>query len=596
MEDSLSTTSDNFSSCQGKEDNASASANQLLDTDSRFCSILFDILVSKGVKDVVCSPGSRNAPLLIAAASRSALRKHVVIDERSAAFMALGIAQVSRKPVALVCTSGTALLNYSPAVAEAFYQSLPLIVISADRPEQWIDQDDSQTLRQFEALSNFVKKSYRIPAYGNIDKELQWYVNRIVNDAMIEALCRRKGPVHINVELGEPLGRKIPRSVTSERMIDFIGADAIGNKELIRELASKAAASKVLLVAGFLPPDSRLHKAVGELAGLPNVVVMTETLSNLHVGNYATCIDSVLTAYSSGILDSEVPDLVISLGGSLVSRKLKEYLRRNAWQCEHWAIGWYHTTSDCFMSLSKRIEADPARLLHQLAVMLRRQPILPTVCDYAARWRRLRENAMRAKSDFISEAPWSDLRAFDILTRSLPQETNLFLSNGTAVRYAQLLGENAPHASYCNRGVSGIDGSISTAVGGAKMYKGRTVVVTGDMSMAYDLNALSLPQMPKGLVIIVVDNSGGGIFRFIPSTSDLEEREEYFCAPPTLPLKHLAPAYGFDYAEASDKETLSGLLHEIFSMPRDSAPFILRIITDGETSAEQLKKYMKVKA
>ena len=126
------------------------------DTDRNFCAILLDVLEKSGVKDVVCCPGSRNAPLLIAAAARGGLRKHNVVDERSAAFMALGIASVSKKPVAIICTSGTALLNFAPAVAEAFYQSIPLIVISADRPEQWIDQDDSQTLRQFEAPINIL--------------------------------------------------------------------------------------------------------------------------------------------------------------------------------------------------------------------------------------------------------------------------------------------------------------------------------------------------------------------------------------------------------------------------------------------------------
>lgn len=564
------------------------------DTDKKFCSILFDVMVEKGVRDVVCSPGSRNAPLLIAAASREELTKHVVIDERSAAFMALGMAMVSRRPVALVCTSGTALLNYGPAIAEAFYQSVPLVVISADRPEQWIDQDDSQTLRQFEAFSNYVKHSYQLPAFGNDEPELQWYANRIVNDAMIEATSRRRGPVHINVQLGDPLSRKVSRGIEKPRVIDFIGGDSIGNKEVVRELATKIAASKVLLVAGFLPPDSRLHKSVGEICALPNVVAMTETLSNLHLGNNATSIDSVLTAYSADRLDSEAPDLVISLGGSLVSRKLKEYLRRNAGQCEHWALGWNHTTSDCFMSLTKRIEVDPARLLHQLAAALRRQPILTTVCDFSAIWKRLRVGAVKAKSAFVETAPWSDLKAFEVIFRQLPQDVNLFLSNGTAVRYAQILGERMPHASYCNRGVSGIDGSVSTAIGGAKVYKGRTVIITGDMSMAYDLNAFALPDMPAGLVIIVVDNGGGGIFRFIPTTSGLEERERYFCAPPKLPLSQLAPAYGFDYAEASDEERLSGLLHEIFTMPRDSKPCLLHITTDGELSASLLRTYMTI--
>ena len=149
-------------------------AEKFSDTDKTFCSILLDVISAKGVADVVCSPGSRNTPLVIASAVRKNLRKHVVADERCAAFMALGMALVSQKPVALICTSGTALLNYAPAVAEAFYQGVPLIVLSADRPQQWIDQDDSQTLRQFEALSNFVKKSYEIPAWGDSDPELQW--------------------------------------------------------------------------------------------------------------------------------------------------------------------------------------------------------------------------------------------------------------------------------------------------------------------------------------------------------------------------------------------------------------------------------------
>lgn len=569
---------------------------KMQDTDKNFCSILFDVMVEKGVKDVVCSPGSRNAPLLIAASSRESLRKHVVIDERSAAFMALGLAIVSRRPVALVCTSGTALLNYGPAIAEAFYQSVPLVVISADRPEQWIDQDDSQTLRQYEALSNYVKRSYQLPAFGNDDKEMQWYANRIVNDAMIEATSRRRGPVHINIQLDNPLGGKCEYSNKHTRVIDFVGGDAIGNKEIVKELAIKMAASKVLLVAGFLPPEYRLHRSVGEICALPNVVAMTETLSNLHLGDFATSIDSVLTAYSDEYLDAMAPDLVISIGGSLVSRKLKEYLRRNEGHCEHWAIGWNHTTSDCFMSLTKRIEVDPARLLHQLAVAIRRQLILTTNCDFSGSWSKLRKNAMTAKTTFVESVPWSDLKVFDILLHALPQEVNLFFSNGTAVRYAQLLGERMPHANYCNRGVSGIDGSISTAIGGAKVYRGRTVIITGDMSMAYDLNSLALPDIPVNLVIIVVDNGGGGIFRFIPTTSGLEELDRYFCASPKLPLAQIAPAYGFEYMEALTEPQLRDALCRIFSSTPSAKPHILKIVTDGKLSAELLKEYMGVKA
>lgn len=575
-----------------------------LDTDKRFCSIVLDVLMQKGVQDIVCSPGSRNAPLLIAASARKALRKHVVIDERCAAFMALGMAVVSKKPVALICTSGTALLNYAPAVAEAFYQGIPLIVLSADRPQQWIDQDDSQTLRQFEALSNFVKKSYELPAWGDDDEELQWYANRIANDAMIVALSRKNGPVHINIRLGEPLNRRRELSDVPERIIDIVNADGILNKEVERNIAKELVGKKIMLVAGFMQPDDKLQKAVAGFCSLPNVVAMTETLSNLHMLGLPNSIDSVLTYFPDDFIDGFAPDIVISLGGSLVSRKLKEYLRRNRNRCSHWSLGWNHTTSDCFMSLEKRIEVDPAKFLSHITSILKSlakknhsshdsdNESCEQEITYSEVWQTMRMSAFTDKMMYVLGQPWCELKAFREIFFSLPANANLFLSNGTAVRYAQILNMNPPHASYCNRGVSGIDGSCSTAVGGSKAYKGMTVLITGDLSMAYDLGSLALPDIPDRMKIIVMDNNGGGIFRFIPTTSSLPEREELFCAPPRLPLNSLAEGYGWEYQEAKNEKELDDALDNLFSSKRKR---ILRVICDGEKSAEILKGYMAVK-
>lgn len=566
------------------------------DTDKKFCSIVFDVLRQQGVRDVVCSPGSRNAPLLLAASAREDLKKHIVVDERCAAFMALGIASVSRAPVALVCTSGTALLNYAPAVAEAFYQNIPLIVVSADRPQQWIDQDDSQTVRQFEALSNFVKKSYELPAWGDDDPELQWYANRVANDAMIEAKSRRKGPVHINIRLGDPLGRRCKISASQERIIEIFNSDGILNKEIEINLALELSGKKVMLVAGFMPPDHYLQKSVGELCTLPNVVVMAETLSNLHLSGLSHSIDSVLTAYSEEFLDSLAPDVVISIGGSLVSRKLKEYLRRNKHRCCHWSVGWSHTTSDCFMSLTKRIEVAPTRFLHHIAAYVRsnmKKMVGQPCITYSKEWEIARQKAVNSKSKFVNRITWSELRAFNVILTTLPKNVNLFLSNGTAVRYAQILDYTLPHASYCNRGVSGIDGSGSTAIGGAIAYKGMTILITGDLSMAYDLGALALPSIPDRMKIIVIDNAGGGIFRFIPTTSSLEEREEYFCAPPKLPLRYLAEGYGWEYYEAVDQEGLEITIRKLLGSDKKG---ILRVVCDGKKSAEILKTYMSIQA
>lgn len=564
----------------------------MTDTAKKFCNILFDVMVEKGVRDVVCSPGSRNVPLLLAAASRNSLKKHFVVDERSAAFVGLGISLVSKRPVALVCTSGTALLNYAPAVAEAYYQSLPLIIISADRPEQWIDQDDSQTLRQDEALANYVKKSYSVPAIGEDEKEMLWYVNRIANDALIEANSGRKGPVHINVHLSEPLGLKSEKQTGTQRVIETITGDTVGNRETIKNLAAQISKSKVLLVAGFNTPDSSLQKAVIEFSRFPNVAVMAETISNLHLKEDDYCIDPLLTAFGSEELDRLCPDIIISFGGALISRKLKEYLRRNANNCRHWAIGYSLTTSDPFMSLSLRINTPPVRFFRNITGALRKMPVALNVADYQKEWSRLRKLAWESKNKFIENCEWSELKAFDFILKAVPSNYNLFLSNGTAIRYAQIIRYHLPHASYCNRGVSGIDGSVSTAIGGALEYKGNTVIITGDLSMSYDIGALSLKNTPDRFKIIVIDNQGGGIFRFIPSTSGLEECEEYLCQPPLLPLKHLADGYGWDYFEADSITKLQECLSNFFGNPRKS---ILKVSCEGNISAKILKSYMDLR-
>ena len=166
---------------------------EYLTTDKEGIKILIEVLKEKGIRQVVLSPGSRNAPLLVAFAREKQIRHFVVLDERSAAFMALGMAQQSGVPVALVCTSGTAPLNYAPAIAEAYYQRLPLIVITADRPVEWIDQDDSQTIRQQAVFRNIVKASYQLPA-ELFHADEHWYANRLVNDALNTALKGRQGP------------------------------------------------------------------------------------------------------------------------------------------------------------------------------------------------------------------------------------------------------------------------------------------------------------------------------------------------------------------------------------------------------------------
>lgn len=583
-----------------------------------FCQLLISIAVKHGVQTAVCSPGSRNTPLILAAEGCENLQTRVVVDERTAAFIALGEALVSQKPVMLICTSGTAMLNYAPAVAEAFYAGVPLIVVSADRPIEWIDQDDSQTIRQFEALEHFVKGSYNIPVFqpdlGKRGDDLKWFTERSVNDAMIKALAPKKGPVHINIELDVPLGKTIKGCGIEGRMINSISGPGDLSNAQMHLLATETIGKKVLILCGFMQPDNELRKSLNGLVSKHhNFAVMAETVSNVGAGGQLRyyMIDSLLSYSDKSCHDIIKPDIVISFGGSLISRQVKEWLRTFRPEM-HWHIGYTSNTIDCLKSLTCRIETNPARFLRQLTLAIQsierknKQTAtkLNSDIEFANGYKNdvlsLRMQAEDNLTDFVNDAPWSDIKAFSIIKKFFPSDANLFLSNGTAIRYDQLFGIRA-HASFCNRGVSGIDGCTSTAVGGALAYtasipecspeKRQTVLITGDMSFSYDLGALGCGLAPDSLKIIVLNNGGGGIFRFIGSTSALpgEILERSFCANPMLNIKSIASAFSFDYLCCKSETELRKNLPVLFSNPTAT---ILEIKTDGAVSASLLKSLL----
>lgn len=572
------------------------------DSAKKAVSSLFDVISAHGVTDVVCSPGSRNAPLIIAAECRKHLKKHVIVDERTAAFTALGIAIVSRRPVALVCTSGTALLNYAPAIAEAFYQGIPLIVISADRPKEWIDQDDSQTIRQYDALENFVKQSYDISDREVCDGK-GWYENRVYNDAMLVALNAPQGPVHINLRLSSPLQslcdyNKSEASLT--RVINQIPDYPMPSKQQIRQLALTIRGKKIMLVAGFMNPDSKLNKGILRFSRHGNVTIMAETISNLHLPQECYAIDSVLSIMDENTRHDMTPDVIISVGGAIVSRMLKTYLRKcgNANNnIIHWSLGKRHTTVDCFQCLTMRIDADPALFINTLSAELAHldkseNPLSNTdaynTCNYADEWNSLKRNGMERIRRFENTNRITDMAAVSEIYRHLQPEANLCISNGTLIRYDQIIPHTPPHATFCNRGVSGIDGSTSTALGCALKYHGETYLLTGDTSFSYDLGALAANvTLCSSIKIIVINNSGGAIFRFIPSTSHLECLEKYFCANPSLDISKVSDAFGFTYRKINSYSELS---EGIDSFCKTPGPAILEIKTDPEESNAILKK------
>ena len=405
----------------------------MLDSDKECCTILANLLIAKGVKRIVLSPGSRNAPLIVSFARRKEFEKFVVLDERSAAFMAMGIAQQSGEPVAVVCTSGTALLNYAPAVAEAYYQHIPLIVISADRPEEWIDQEDSQTLRQKNLFAPFVKASYSLPPEITCDDE-RWWVNRLVNDAVNLSVRSKPGPVHINVPLREPLYclREV-RDSRSEQVITSVSINTCLNEEIVKELSGLISRSKkVMILVSFGKPDSMLSSLLNRLSSLPQVIVLTETISNLCVNDSISTIDRVLSVISDEEKSKFTPDLLITFGGSLVSRMIKQFLRKYS-PSEHWSLDENTHVADTMQCMTRHIRMNPVDFFSQII-----DHIHPSDSYYHNLWIDRRAEATDRHEHYLANVEWSDLKAFSLIFPAIPQGSALQLSNSTPVRYAQL--------------------------------------------------------------------------------------------------------------------------------------------------------------
>ena len=556
--------------------------NDNLYSEKETAKILTELLVRKGVRRVLLSPGSRNAPLIISLTRRRELSCRVVLDERVAAYMAVGMAQQSGEAVALVCTSGTALLNYAPAVAEAFYQRLPLIVISADRPEEWIDQDDSQTIRQYAALAPFVKASYRLPAELSCADE-RWYANRLVNEVLNTALASPQGPVHLDVPFREPL-YGIKTYPTPERTIEAVPvASTLPDAEARRLAAMLSSGKRVLIVASFAVPDVALASLLTRAAAFPQVVLLTESLANLPVAEAIPTIDRVLSVMPADLLVEYRPDILITFGGAPVSRRLKRFLRENRPE-EHWRLDTDGHIVDTMQSLTRHIRLAPSDFFAAVSPYWQ-----PAACSYRDLWRALREEAARRHDAFLSSAAWSDLTAFSLLMPALPAGAAVQLSNGMTVRYAQLFEYPQVFRSDGNRGTSGIDGSLSTAVGAAIASNRLTVCIIGDMSFLYDAAALAAGDLPLNLRIVVICNGGGGIFRILAGVSELSESETCFETVRRVDVEGYARLYGIDFYRAADAVSLRNLLPRFFQETGRVA--ILAIETPRLLNAEVLKAY-----
>ncbi|AWA31478.1 2-succinyl-5-enolpyruvyl-6-hydroxy-3-cyclohexene-1-carboxylic-acid synthase [Flavobacterium magnum] len=537
---------------------------------------IIEICAQQGIQHIVISPGSRNAPLTIGFASQPRFRCYSIADERCAAFFALGIAQQLHEPVVLVCTSGSALLNYYPAFAEAFYSQIPLVVISADRPTDKIDIGDGQTIRQQNVYANHSLYNANLSESASAENDAE--INTAIGISRV-----KKGPVHINAPFEEPL-YETQEGISVTPAIAEMNVTAAQNPNLANFAGIWNGARKKLLLVGVNEPGVVSDAVVGQIAADPSMMVMTETTSNLHHPSFINNIDTIITPFTEEEFGALQPDLLITFGGMVVSKRIKAFLRKYRPK-NHWHIDPLRAY-DTFGALTKHFEMPVNDFFGQLA-----PSVAHSVSDYRELGQGIKDLRARRHEEYLRKMPFCDFKVFAAVMPALRRESQLQISNSAAIRYAQLIEIDPTIEVFCNRGTSGIDGSTSTAIGAALASGKQTTLITGDIGFLYDSNALWNSYIPKNFKIILVNNGGGGIFRILPGHQETPVFNTYFETGHTLTAEHLAKMFGLNYLSANDENTLEVGLSALFAS--DERPAILEVFTPTSVNDGVLLQYFR---
>lgn len=537
---------------------------------------LISLLRAHGICRIVIAPGSRNIPLAQAFAQCRDFHCHSVTDERSAAFFALGLAEEAQAPVAVCCTSGSAVLNMHPAVAEAYYRQVPLLIISADRPAAWIGQMDGQTLPQPGVFGILVRMSAHLPEV-NTDTDA-WFCNRLINEALLALTHRVGGPVHINVPISEPFFDFPVTQLPEERVIRRYSQPL---PPTVQELINQAANdfSRWMVINGQSAQTDKL---------CPNnapIVWLSEHLNNRKEGLHR--FDAVLAAANEDTKRMLAPQVVITCEGHIVSKRLKQFLRTYR-PAIHWHIAPDGAVVDIFGCLSTVFEMTPAQFFSLLPAPAGDAPNEEAVC-YANNWK---------KADARIPIPlfeFSEMAAIGALIQTLNCNTLpgvLHLANSSAVRYAQLFPLKNSVQVCCNRGVNGIEGSLSAAVGYASASPVANYVVIGDLSFFYDMNALWNRYTRSNLRILLLNNGGGEIFQALPGLHLTPQAQQFVSAPHYTTAKGWAEERGFHYLSATDGDQLEEAL-ALFTSPLTPhhKPVLLEVFTDKDKDIQLLKQF-----
>lgn len=548
-----------------------------MDTHNAHIAVIPVILKSLGVEKIIISPGSRNAPLIQVFYKVFGENCISIVDERSAAYFALGVAIKSEKPVVIISTSGTATLNYAPAVAEAFHQGEPLIVITADRPLEWIDMQDNQTIRQQNIYAENCKAFHNLLVEYPEDKYQD--VADIASEAYYRTISGKHGPVHINVPLREPLYNDISVDVENKILNFSNPPDYILDDWILHKWSS---CRKIMIVFGQLKPIDDLDNIINKLLDDERVVVVAEPISNLKDKRIVSKLD-VVRGINKDENDNYQPELVIYIGGQVVSRPFKEFLRNgNSEQC---FVSLSGDKVNTFLNLKWVIKDNPTKFLKKLIDI----PVPEMNSDFQVTWYRKNRYMQALMHAAVTEIPYCDLYVYKLLSELIGKNTILFAGNSSVIRYLQIYNLN-PKEIYSNRGTSGIDGCLSTASGVASETEEAVVAILGDLSFVYDSNALWNRELPKNLKIIIINNQGGNIFGMIDGPSTQQTYNDYFVANHPVSIQKLSEAFGVKYIHAQSTVEINNEFKQFMGIEGCA---IMEIKTPGNDNPGIFRNFIK---
>ena len=540
----------------------------------------------QGVKHVVCSPGSRNAPLVIAFDEHPEIQCTVIHDERSAAFFALGMAQQLDQPIGIVCTSGSAALNYYPAIAEAFYQCVPLVVLTADRPTEWINQGDGQTIVQSNVFGKHVRYSANFSEHAQTTTE-QWYIQREISTAFAEGATHWKGPIHFNIAFNEPLYKTEAFKKHPSKKITLVHSRFQFSNPQQQATINALGLPKKMVICGQLNEDPALLEQLKIFATDSSVVVLVENTSNLVDPKFVHCIDRTLNSIDELLEADYAPDLLITIGGAVVSKKIKAFIRKHKPK-EHWKIGFEFPYMDTYQALTHSFQAEPFHFFNALNDL----NYTKNISNYGSKWKQLDYLIQDKMPAFFEKCAFADISTFETVLDYLPENCQLHLANSSVVRYAQLFDPIKSITYWSNRGTSGIDGSSSTAVGAAHANPEKLhVLITGDVSFFYDSNAFWNQYLMQNLRIILINNAGGGIFKIIAGPDTSKQSNEYFVAQHHHTAEGICQAFNIHYSSVDSLEVLADKMLDFYTYSTDNRPKLLEIFTPSELNPKALQDF-----